>query len=326
MALAQDVWYVPEDEDTDTSIVRTSYRWIGACPLGCSGANFNSRKKGFWTFNGEEACVKMMINHIYSSSNHKGVAQTWQGAKTIVMEFLDKNSDALEVQDESWEDREAYRQEYAPVGTAQPQQMEDTAEDDAEHEDEAGVDDAEPRMARARAAMAMPRARAKTPMPMPPKAPPPSHLAPKSQQATKMEDLRTKKKEQDNLCKSIQMAVAKGMADSLAGSLSSIPQKRALPSCSSSSERNVRQRIVLPDVSEVVNLLNQEETTTVPLRLLHEMQQSMRRVISSCEQAARVSNGVKVVVEGFSNQFLAERQNADELLAQLENAMRRIPQ
>ena len=326
MALAQDVWYVPEDEDTDTSIVRTSYRWIGACPLGCSGANFNARKKGFWTFNGEEACVKMMINHIYSSSNHKGVAQTWQGAKTIVMDFLDKNSDALEVQDESWEDREAYRQEYAPVQTEQPQQMDETAEDDAEGEDEAGVDDAEPRMARARAAMAMPRARAKTPMPMPPKAPPPSHLAPKSQQATKMEDLRTKKKEQDNLCKSIQMAVAKGMADTLAGTLSSIPPKRALPSCSSSSERNVRQRIVLPDASEVVNLLNLEETTTVPLRLLHEMQQSMRRVISSCEQAARVSNGVKVVVEGFSNQFLAERQNADELLAQLENAMRRIPQ
>ena len=324
MALAQDVWYVPEDEDTDTSIVRTSYRWIGACPLGCSGANFNSTKKGFWTFNGEEACVKKMINHIYSSSNHKGVAQTWQGAKTIVMDFLDKNSDALEVQDESWEDREAYRQEYAPVEKAQPQQMEETAEDDAEDEDEAGVDDAEPRMARARAAMAMPRARAKTPMPMPPKAPPPSHLAPKSQQATKLDDLREKKK-QENFCKSIQMAVAKGMADTLAGTLSSIPPKRALPSCSSSSERNVRQRIVLPDVSEVVNLLNQEETTTVPLRLLHEMQQSMRRVISSCEQAARVSNGVKVVVEGFSNSFLAERQNAEELLVQLENAMRRIP-
>ena len=79
-------------------------------------------------------------------------------------------------------------------------------------------------------------------------------------------------------------------------------------------------------MSEVVNLLNQEETTTVPLRLLHEMQQSMRRVIQSCEQAARVSNGVKVVVEGFSNSFLAERQNAEELLVQLENAMRRIPQ
>ena len=199
-----------------------------------------------------------------------------------------------------------------------------------------------PRIARARALLMMPRARAKTPMPktpMPPKAPPPSHLplGPKSQQATKLEEMREKKR-QENLAKMIQTAVAKGVGDSIVG----IPQKRALPSSSSSSgvqpkvakvESNRATTILAslgtaaghPDQGEVVNLVNQEETTTVPIRLLHEMQQSMRRVIQSCDQAARVTNGVKVVVEGFSAAFIAERQNAAELLIQLENAMQRIP-
>ena len=95
MALAQDVWYVPADEDTDVSVVRTSYRWIGGCPLGCTGKKFSDRKKGFWTFGGEEACVKFMINHVYSSSNHTGACKTWQAAKTTVMEYLDTNLEAL---------------------------------------------------------------------------------------------------------------------------------------------------------------------------------------------------------------------------------------
>ena len=209
-----------------------------------------------------------------------------------------------------------------------------------------GVDvggDPAPRIAKARALLKMPMARAKTTMPktpMPPKAPPPSHLphGPKSHQATKLEEMRALKK-QEHLAKMIQTAVAKGVGDSIVG----IPQKRALPSSPSSSGvqpkvakvESYRATTILaslgtaaghPDQGEVVNLVDPEETTTVPIRVLHEMQQSMRRVIPSCEQAARVSNGVKVVVEGFSNQFHAERQNADELLAQLENAMRRIPQ
>lgn len=288
-----------------------------------------------------------MINHVYSSSNHTGVCKTWQAAKTTVMEYLETNSEALEVHDETLEEREAARQEYdAHQKTStgeQPQQMDETAEEVDEDEDEDGVEvggDPGPRIAKARALLKMPMARAKTTMPktpMPPKAPPPSHIAPKSQQATKMEELR-EKKNQENFAKMIQTAVAKGVGDSIVG----IPQKRALPGPSSSSNvRDVKAKVESnrattmlaslgtaaghPDQGEVVNLVNPEETTTVPIRLLHEMQQSMRRVIQSCDQAARVSSGVKVVVEGFSNSFIAERQNAAELPIQLENAMQRIP-